>query len=127
MIAVASGRTNQALARFGEQTAAQFLEGLGWEVLQRNWRCRWGEVDIVALEPAADTLVFVEVKCRRGLGFGHPLEAITREKAARLRTLASQWLRETGRNASAIRLDAVAVLVSGSGPEITHVRGIGAP
>ncbi len=123
---MASGRTNQALARFGEQTAAQFLEGLGWKVLQRNWRCRWGEVDIVALEPTADTLVFVEVKCRRGLGFGHPLEAITHEKAARLRALASQWLRETGRTASAIRLDAVAVLVSGSGPEITHVRGIGA-
>ena len=63
----------------GEDLACAELERQGMRVLERNWRCRLGEIDIVAAETGEEavTLVFCEVKCRAGLGFGHPLEAIT--------------------------------------------------
>jgi Holliday junction resolvase-like predicted endonuclease len=75
----------------GEDLACAELERQGMQVLGRNWRCRLGEIDIVAAETGENglTLVFCEVKCRSGLGFGHPLEAITYMK---MRTLDS-WPR----------------------------------
>ena len=69
------------------------------QILERNWRCRLGEIDIVAAETGEKgvTLVFYEVKCRSGLGFGHPLEAITFTKTRTLRQLAALWMREHDR------------------------------
>jgi len=81
---------------------------------------------IYALSAAGLTLVFCEVKCRSGLGFGHPLEAITYEKMRTLRQLAAVWMREHRRKASSIRLDAIGVvLVTGQEPSVTHVRAVG--
>jgi putative endonuclease len=93
----------------GEDLACAELERLGMQVLERNWRCRLGEIDIVAAEAGRTglTLVFCEVKCRSGLGFGHPLEAITYAKMRTLRQLAALWMREHRRKASSIRLDAI--------------------
>jgi putative endonuclease len=93
----------------------------------RNWRCRLGEIDIVAAEaaPTGLTLVFCEVKCR-GLGFGHPLEAITYTKMRTLRQLAALWMREHRMRASSIRLDAIGVVLQpGREPSLTHVRAVG--
>jgi putative endonuclease len=112
----------------GEDLACAELERLGMQVLERNWRCRLGEIDIVAREagPTGLTLVFCEVKCRSGLGFGHPLEAITFTKMRTLRQLAALWMREHRINASAIRLDAIGVvMVPGQEPSLTHVRAVG--
>jgi putative endonuclease len=97
-------------------------------VLEWNWRCRLGEIDIVAAETgdAGLTLVFCEVKCRSGLGFGHPLEAITFAKLRTLRQLAALWMREHRIKASTIRLDAIGVvMVPGQVPSLTHVRAVG--
>jgi len=94
----------------------------------RNWRCRLGEIDIVAAEAGANglTMVFCEVKCRSGLGFGHPLEAITFTKRRTLRQLAAVWMRQHRVKASAIRLDAIGVvLAAGEEPSVTHVRAVG--
>ena len=112
----------------GEDLACAELERQGMQVLERNWRCRLGEIDIVAAEvgDAGLTLVFCEVKCRSGLGFGHPLEAITFTKMRTLRQLAALWMREHQVKASTIRLDAIGVvLVSGQPPSLTHVRAVG--
>jgi putative endonuclease len=112
----------------GEDLACAELERQGMEVLERNWRCRLGEIDIVAAEvgDAGLTLVFCEVKCRSGLGFGHPLEAITFAKMRTLRQLAALWMREHQVKASTIRLDAIGVvLVSGEPVSLTHVRAVG--
>ncbi|HAQ59427.1 MAG TPA: YraN family protein [Microbacterium sp.] len=76
--------------RAGEQRAAEYLEARGYTVLDRNWRCAQGELDIVACQ--GDDLVFLEVKTRRGTGYGHPFEAITPEKFARLHRLAIAWI-----------------------------------
>jgi putative endonuclease len=112
----------------GEDLACAELERQGMRVLERNWRCRSGEIDIVAAEADATglTLVFCEVKCRSGLRFGHPLEAITYTKMRTLRQLAALWMREHHMKASRIRLDAIGVvLVPGQEPSLTHVRAVG--
>ena len=113
--------------RAGEDLAASYLTGLGWHILDRNWRCPAGEVDIIALEPGPPpVVVFCEVKSRRGLGFGPPLEAITAAKQRKLRDLAVLWLRSQPRPVPRFRIDGLGVLLPAGGPRrITHVRGIG--
>ena len=112
----------------GEDLAAAELERQGMTILARNWRCPTGEIDIVATEDAGgrQTLVFCEVKCRTGLGFGAPLEAITHAKVRKLRQLAAEWLAATGSAVEQIRIDAVGVvLLPRQRPQLTHIRGIG--
>ena len=112
------------LGQQGEQLAAKFLTDAGLSVLGRNWRCTLGEIDIVALD--ARTLVVCEVKTRSGVRFGTPLEAITRQKAYRLRKLAVAWVRAHGLVFDQIRIDVVGVLRAASGEFIIeHVRGVG--
>jgi putative endonuclease len=112
----------------GEDLACAELERQGMQIVERNWRCRLGEIDIIAGEagPNGLTLVFCEVKCRSGLGFGHPLEAITYAKMRTLRQLAAVWMREHRVRASSIRLDAIGVVLArGADPSVTHVRAVG--
>jgi putative endonuclease len=112
------------LGQQGEQLAAKFLTDAGLSVLGRNWRCTLGEIDIVALD--GRTLVVCEVKTRSGLGFGTPLEAVTRQKAHRLRLLAVAWVRAHGLVFDQIRIDVIGVLRAASGEfSIEHVRGVG--
>ena len=113
----------QALGRYGEQLAVEHLEGAGLQVLARNWRCREGELDVVARD--GTTVVFVEVKTRSGTGFGEPAEAVTLRKARRLRLLAARWL-ELHRPPGTVdlRFDVVAVVRRrGSAPELAHLQG----
>ena len=120
--------SKQQIGSRGEDLACAELERQGMQVLERNWRCRIGEIDIVAAEagPTGLTLVFCEVKCRSGLGFGHPLEAITFTKMRTLRQLAALWMRQHRSKASTIRLDAIGVvMVPGQEPSLTHVRAVG--
>ncbi len=118
---------DQQVGRLGEDLADAYLRTLGWQVVERNWRCQAGELDIVARQPLPDggsALVFVEVKYRSGRGWGDPLEAITHAKVRRLRDLCQLWLREHEEHAEQIRLDAVGVLRTPGGHRVTHVRGI---
>jgi putative endonuclease len=120
--------SKQQIGARGEDLACAEPERQGMQVLERNWRGRIGEIDIVAAETGVNglTLVFCEVKCRSGLGFGHPLEAITFAKMRTLRQLAALWMREHRIKASAIRLDAIGVvMVPGQEPSLSHVRAVG--
>jgi len=115
---------NAELGRRGEQLAVDHLLGRGMTVVERNWRCRLGEIDIVARD-GRDT-VFVEVKTRTTHDFGHPFEAITPLKLARLRRLAVAWCEATDAPVARIRIDAVAVLAPTEAPAmIEHLEGIG--
>ena len=79
------------------------------QVLERNWRCEHGEIDLVALD--GDCLVVCEVKTRRSTGFGEPVEAVTWRKAARLRRLAAAWLAgHDVRSRWQVRVDVVGIL-----------------
>ncbi|MCF6523274.1 YraN family protein [Streptomyces sp. JJ36] len=118
-----------ALGRYGEDLATRRLRGAGMTVLERNWRCAEGEIDIIARE--RDALVVCEVKTRRAGPFGHPVAAVTPAKAARLRRLAARWLTERwiaryGRPPTGgVRLDVVGVLLPPRGaPLVQHVRGV---
>jgi putative endonuclease len=114
-------RTTSDLGAHGERIAAAFLTDRGLRVLDRNWRCRDGELDIVARE--GDALVFCEVKTRRAVGFGHPVEAVGPVKQRRLRTLAQRWLAAHEEHAPELRFDVVGVLVRPAAPAlVTHLR-----
>ncbi|MGR7023411.1 YraN family protein [Geodermatophilus sp. URMC 62] len=114
--------TTTELGSRGEAIAAVYLTDAGLLVLDRNWRCRDGELDIVARDGSA--IVFCEVKTRRATGFGHPVEAVTPAKQRRLRTLAQRWLAAHDQHAPDLRFDVVGVLVRPERPAlVTHLRG----
>ena len=118
-------RATDAVGRYGEQVAVDHLVRSGYRVLDRNWRCRWGELDVVAAD--AGCLVVVEVKTRRSASAGHPLESVTPLKVARLRRLTTAWLDEhRDRWWDDIRIDVVAVMRPARGPaSVEHVQGVG--
>jgi putative endonuclease len=112
-----------AFGRYGEDLAARHLADAGLAILERNWRCRSGEIDILARE--GDALVVCEVKARSGPGFGTPLEAVTPAKAARLRRLAAVWLAEHGLRFPEVRFDVIGITrATGGEPVVHHVRGV---
>ena len=111
----------------GEALAAAYLIARGWTVLARNWRCRTGEIDIIARDPDG-VMVVCEVKTRRGLGYGDPLESITYAKVRRLRELAMEWVRSQEERVGPVRLDAVGVLVDARGlSSVRHVVNLEKP
>jgi putative endonuclease len=117
-------RAKDILGKSGEQAAAEYLEASGLRILDRNWRCADGEIDIVAVE--RHTLVVCEVKSRSGMRYGSPLEAVSRAKRARLRRLAVQWLNAHGVRFDQVRIDVVGLVYEGTGGfTIEHIRGVG--
>lgn len=111
--------------RWGEDLAARHLEGLGLEILERNWRCRAGEIDIVAGDTRSGTIIICEVKTRSTEDFGSPLAAVTPVKVRRLRALASEWLRAHGTSAREVRIDVIGILLGRQGaPSLEHLRGV---
>src|ERR1700742_1095900 len=114
------------LGRAGERLAAAHLVRLGYEIVERNYRTRWGELDIVAR--AGRTLAFCEVKTRRAGGrAGGPLEAVGRKKQTQVRKMAGSWLvqRRDRPYADVIRFDAIGVTVDGVGRLVSleHLEG----
>ena len=117
-------KAKDLLGRRGEELAAEYLESLGMLIVERNWRCPDGEIDIVALD--GDALVIAEVKTRRSLAFGHPFEAVGLEKLARLHRLGSAWCRDRELRMPPRRVDVIAVLDDGvSEPTLEHLKGVG--
>lgn len=113
-----------ALGRRGEQIAAEYLERAGMRILDRNWRCAEGEIDIVATE--RQILVVCEVKTRSSVRYGTPLEAVTRAKRLRLRRLAARWLVAYGVLFDEVRIDVVGLIKDGPDDYlIEHARGVG--
>jgi len=90
------------VGRYGERVALRHVVSRGWQVLDTNWRGKDGELDIVALD--GDVLVVIEVKTRSGHGFGHPAEAVTPRKLARIKRLTGQWLTVFRERLAAARL-----------------------
>lgn len=113
---------NQAVGRFGERAAACHLETSGYTILERNWRCPLGEVDIVAQAPGGP-VALIEVKTRTSRCCGHPAEAITSRKLARMRQVAAQWRLDHGQHAW-VRLDVMTVDLSSGQPQIWHIQGV---
>jgi putative endonuclease len=122
-----SGDRRQRLGSTGERLAAEHLERRGFAILERNYRTRWGELDLIAFD--GRVLVFCEVKTRHAGGSrGGPLEAVRPAKQAQVRRMASSWLRDRDRErpyAPVVRCDAIGVMVDASGRLISleHLEG----
>jgi putative endonuclease len=115
------GSQNKPLGDRGERMAAEHLERAGWTILARNFRLGHREIDLVARR--GEVVAFVEVKTRAGLGYGHPLEAITALKRREIQRVAQIWVERHGRDGDVYRYDAVAVLIiAGGEPVIEHVE-----
>jgi putative endonuclease len=120
---VTTAQQRQALGEYGERVAARHLVAQGLVVLERNWRCEVGELDLVLRE--GDVLVACEVKTRRSVAFGTPHEAVDPRKLQRLRVLAERFVADRGLRPAGIRIDLVAVLQDGRGSAtVEHVRGL---
>lgn len=120
--AQAADRRTDELGKRGEDVAAEYLAGIGLVVLSRNWRCRGGEVDVVATD--GQRLIVCEVKTRSGTGYGEPAEGVTAAKAARIRRVAAAWLRTHRVGWCEIRFDVLAVLCPPGGPvTVEHLQG----
>lgn len=118
--------TRAELGAFGEQLAVDHLIGQGFQILARNWRCRHGELDVIAADPTARTVVFVEVKTRTGDGYGGLAYAVSERKLRRLRRLAGVWLSHQDAHWPGVRIDVIGVRAGRSRtPEITHLQGVG--
>ena len=98
----------QALGARGERLAARWYSERGYRIIDRNWRCRHGELDLVV--STGDTVVFSEVKARANHAFGSPAEAVTPAKQRRVRQLAAAWIRQADARPAHVRFDVVSVV-----------------
>lgn len=112
----------QDLGRHGEQLAAAYLRAEGMTIIERNWRCRHGEIDILAED--GPTLVVVEVKTRSGRSHGTALESVNPAKLARLCDLATTWLAGQPRAFATVRVDVIALERFAGDYSLRHVRGV---
>jgi putative endonuclease len=121
---MATARQRLATGEYGEASAARYLSRRGMVVLDRNWRCELGEIDLVLRD--GGVLVVCEVKTRASGAFGSPLEAVTPTKLARLRRLAARWVAERAVWVDEVRFDVVGVRLDLAGDDrFDHVRGVG--
>jgi putative endonuclease len=105
---------NQSLGVFGEEKVSEYLRAHNYEIIERNWRIKEGEIDIVALSDKG-IVSFIEVKTRSSVAFGHPFEAINNDKAHRMQRLALAWLVTHKRFGSDYAIDVAAVLIATDG------------
>ena len=117
--------TRTELGALGEQIAVDHLQRLGLRIVARNWRCRYGELDVIA-DDGAGTIVFVEVKTRTGDGFGGVEQAVTPLKVRRIRRLAGLWLSGQDDGWAQVRIDVIGVRIGRQRtPAVMHLRGVG--
>jgi putative endonuclease len=109
----------QEFGELGERIAERWLKRQGWRVVQRRFRSGHRDIDLVVEREG--TVVFVEVKARRGLAFGDPVEAVNWSKQKELVRSASVWIDRHGRPAESYRFDVVGVLVEGDRVRVRHV------
>lgn len=110
----------KVIGAHGEDQAAKYLKAHGYRIIEKNWRCRLGEIDLVAKE--ADTLVFCEVKTRSNQSFGHPLEAITASKKERLRRLGEAYIQAAPGTNAALRFDVISIIENGGNSRLEHIK-----
>ena len=105
-----------------ERHAARFLKQQGFKILERQFKTRFGEIDLIARD--GDEIVFVEVKARKSSAFGYPEEAVTAEKLRKITLVAEQYLQEKGLATAPWRIDVVAMLI-GDRIDVHHIKSVG--
>lgn len=114
---------NKRTGALGEEVATNFLIARGYRILERNFRCKGGEVDIITRDPGDKSLVFIEVKARRGLSYGVPQLAVTPFKQRQISKAALTWLSKNRLHDQNARFDVIAILLDGGGPHrVEHIK-----
>jgi putative endonuclease len=107
--------------RSGEDIAADFFLSMGYTILERNYRNRFGEIDLVLEKD--DVLVFAEIKTRSSCRFGLPQEAVTVSKQHRIRRIAMSYIQDNGMEEREVRFDVVGIVMAGGKVSIEHITG----
>jgi len=110
--------TNRIIGLWGEQLASQYLEKKGFVILEKNWRWKRSEIDLIARD--GNTIVFVEVKARKNSSYGHPEAFVTHSKAARIKRASVEYQYENNVNGF-IRFDIISITGNPSYFEIVHI------
>ena len=113
---------NMSLGGWGENVAERYLKKKGYVIVGRNFRCRYGELDIIAMDGAE--LVFVEVKTRRNLNFGLPCEAVTAAKIRHMKRVAAYYISTCPVHRRSVRLDVIEILLQEERIHINHIENI---
>jgi len=108
----------------GENMAADYLKKMGYEILDKNFRKREGEIDLIAEDPETKEIAFIEVKTRKNSNFGYPEEAVDGEKAEKMTEVANAWLDIKEKLNNSWRIDIIAIELEFSPPKITHIKNI---
>ena len=112
---------NKDLGQQGEQMIESYLSEKGYEILERNYRKKTGEIDLIARSPEKDEMVFIEVKTRRSQKYGHPEEAVDRKKLKKIEKTALFWMNEHNQTNTLWRIDVLALELNGE-VKITHLQ-----
>ena len=111
---------NVELGRLGQRAAEEFLLGKGWHILERNFRAKTSEIDLIGHDGAY--VVFVEVKCRRQLRYGFPRESVNRAKQQRIKKAANFYIMKNNLHSQDFRFDVVEVLMQDNNVHISHIE-----
>jgi len=115
---------NQQLGQYGEDKACSYLESLNYKIIERNFRCRQGEIDIIAKDLIKNELVFVEVKTRLSFNYGTPSQAVTLIKQRHILNVAKYYLYKNSINNTFVRFDIIEVFVKELKFKINHIKQI---
>lgn len=114
----------QETGKKGEDMAVDYLAKKGYDILDRNYLKRQGEIDIIAFDPKFSEIVFIEVKTRKNSKFGYPEEFVTDEKIEKIETTANIWLDENNKIDTFWRIDIIAIELDFNPPKIEHLKSI---
>ena len=109
-----------SLGKNGEDYAIDYLRSNRFKILNRNYRCSLGEIDIIAKEK--DTIVFVEVKTRKSDDYTEPFESVGKKKQAKIRDLALYYLQEKDCSDCEIRFDVLSIIIDGQDKKVEHIK-----
>ncbi|MDN6486035.1 YraN family protein [Ancrocorticia populi] len=119
------GSTTQELGAWGEEVAYRHLRARSIQILERNWRCRRGEIDLICYDPARGSIFACEVKTRRDHGRVPAIESVSRAKLARLRQLLAFWISTHNMHAELLEIDVIAITVSADHSwSLCHIEGV---
>jgi putative endonuclease len=110
------------LGNKGENIASDYLKKIGYEILDKNFRTRYGEIDLIAGDD--EEIVFTEVKTRRSSNFGYPEEAVDEKKIEKIIKVANAWMEEKEKFDNSWRIDIIAIELDVQPPKITHIKNI---
>jgi putative endonuclease len=120
---VAAVAGNKGTGELGEEIASNFLTDRGYRILERNFRCKGGEVDIIVRDPCDKSLAFIEVKTRRGLSYGVPQLAVTPFKQRQISKAALTWLSKNRLHDTNARFDVIAIMLHTDGEHaVEHIK-----